>query len=314
MQRICLNRSPSSSIEKPASTHSQTAVVGGSQESGPGIDHPQAEAPSYEAADLQHNGSWGAASWYSSQWRTEGYGWRGSSDWHGSPWRASSWAYESDEGGNSWSTRSASWWSPSALGDVKGEEAEAECAGRSQLRGIDPWPSSAACAADRGEEAALQPARLDDLLADLFKRHPHIAQDIGITAATSLKFKYLQASARGDDKESIQEIWDSLGTEEQHVLMQAHVLADGDRDELFLKIVEEDALQRWKLSTLEDGQNTTLTSAHGSPSTEVANESSPAEVIGGSGADYALETEVPEAAWPSSALADPYLAYADEEP
>jgi len=96
------------------------------------------------------------------------------------------------------------------------------------------------------DEAGNRPTHLDTLLAKLFARHPPIARDIGKLAATSLKFKYLQASA-GADKANIQEVWDELPPGEQEDLIRAFELGDGARDEWFLAIVEEEQLQRNKL-------------------------------------------------------------------
>lgn len=91
------------------------------------------------------------------------------------------------------------------------------------------------------------PPELDALLNDLFKRHPPIAREIANTAATSLKFQYLKECGRGCTKIRRQEIWNTLGEEEKQNLTDAHLLGEGLRDELFLKIVEEDRAQRAKL-------------------------------------------------------------------
>ena len=51
-------------------------------------------------------------------------------------------------------------------------------------------------------------------------------------------------------KAELQAMWNDLGTEEKRELMQNFQLGDAARDDFFLKILEEDCLQRQKLCNL----------------------------------------------------------------
>lgn len=110
---------------------------------------------------------------------------------------------------------------------------------------------------------------LDEHLRMLLERHPSIAKDIALTAATSLKFEYLQAVQNGTPKEQLQEVWGRLGDEERANLLEAYTLSDGSQEDFFLKIVEEDRMQRFKLS--RHGQ-ASATDTCGSFTTQAATE------------------------------------------
>jgi hypothetical protein len=96
-----------------------------------------------------------------------------------------------------------------------------------------------------------QPPDFDKLLTALSSRHPALAREIGRTAAASLKFEYIQACARRSSTERLKEVWEALGDEEKRVLSEAHLLPEDAQDEFFLNIVEQDRLQRRKLSNME---------------------------------------------------------------
>ena len=113
---------------------------------------------------------------------------------------------------------------------------------------VTPQAFPSALAATEG-----RPVGLDALLASLFQQHPQIAQDIGKCAATSLKFKYLQASA-GVNKADIHKIWEELPRQEQQDLQHAFELGDGSRDDWFLAVVEEERLQRRRLERRSYGR------------------------------------------------------------
>ena len=63
-----------------------------------------------------------------------------------------------------------------------------------------------------------------------------------------MKFEYLQQSCRNGNKERRLEIWNALGHDERQDLAEAHQLADGEHDEFFLIIVEQDRMQRSKVT------------------------------------------------------------------
>mmetsp|Transcript_31921 Transcript_31921/g.80973 ORF Transcript_31921/g.80973 Transcript_31921/m.80973 type:complete len:226 (-) Transcript_31921:175-852(-) len=100
----------------------------------------------------------------------------------------------------------------------------------------------------RADAEPQTPTRLDELLAVFAQRHPSIAREIGETAACSLRFEFLQECTRpSGTKDRRREIWHAMGEEDRWDLVQAHSLSDGERDQFFLKIVEQDALMRRKL-------------------------------------------------------------------
>eukprot|EP00445_Apocalathium_hangoei_P031837 CAMPEP_0203930352 /NCGR_PEP_ID=MMETSP0359-20131031/69115_1 /ASSEMBLY_ACC=CAM_ASM_000338 /TAXON_ID=268821 /ORGANISM="Scrippsiella Hangoei, Strain SHTV-5" /LENGTH=321 /DNA_ID=CAMNT_0050859525 /DNA_START=39 /DNA_END=1001 /DNA_ORIENTATION=+ len=102
--------------------------------------------------------------------------------------------------------------------------------------------------AGRADAESQTPTRLDELLAEFAKRNPSIARDIGETAACSLRFEFLQECTRpGGTKDRRREIWHAMGEEDRCNLSQAPSLSDGEHDQFFLKIVEQDRLMRAKL-------------------------------------------------------------------
>ena len=97
-------------------------------------------------------------------------------------------------------------------------------------------------------ERSQSPMGMEEMVKKLALRVPSIAKQIEEYAVTSTKFQYLKVMMT-DNKDLIQEAWDNLGETEQRDLQNAYEMGDGSDDQFWLKIVEEDSMQRAKAKT-----------------------------------------------------------------